>query len=376
MAVDVNETLGRELREVADGLHIPAMPPLQQEPRPARPWQPMLVAAAVVLVAAGAVAVVTARGGPEPSPAPAPTGRTESDVRIPTTAPTIPVVLDQRLYVDGEQVPGDWWSVRSGEAGWLALRTDNTWWWGWGPEAHEIEAQHDQPPVLSPDGRYVGEVRAENGAGIVTGFDTAPGGEGLGGVPVDLGDPQDGSAVSVRAVTDDGRVIVQGTNTALLWLPLVDNSTVDLTETAPGKVILGNTPAGLLVTDGADGAIDATIGEPYLAEISDTGRLTRLVAVPNHDDLVVSPGAEWLARTTPGTTGGEVTAIRELEVQALDGTRRATLTAPKGWGFRVRAWEWEDDDHLVSPVVAEGDGPERLARCSARSARCVLVKGP
>ena len=47
MFVDVEETLGRELHEVAHGLLIPAMPPLPQEPpRARRHWQPMLVAAA------------------------------------------------------------------------------------------------------------------------------------------------------------------------------------------------------------------------------------------------------------------------------------------------------------------------------------------
>ncbi len=375
MFVDVEETLRSELREVAGGLHVPAVPPLPQEPpRAQRRWQPLLVAAAVVLIVAGALAVVvTARGGREPQPAPPPPSpsRTDSVGRIPRTAPTVPYVLDQRLYVDGEQVPGSWWSVRSGDAGWLALRTDNTWWWGRGPEAHAIEGRLDVPPVLSPNGKYVGEVVTENGAGVLSGFDTDPAGEGLGGVPVDRGDPQDGSTVTVRAVTDDGRVIAQGTNGAVLWLPLVDNSTVDLGETAPGRQVLGSTPAGLIVNDGAD---DATMGAPYLAEISDAGELTRIGALPTHDDLVVSAGGGWLAWTAPGSTSGEVTSISALRAQSVDGTGRATLTAPDGWGFRVREWAWEDDDHLVSPVV--GDGGDRMARCSVRSARCVLIRTP
>jgi hypothetical protein len=368
MFVDIEETLGRELREVADGLQIPAMPPLPQEPRRAqRHWQPLLVAAAaVVLIVTGVAVVGNTRGSQEvqpapPAPSPSPT---ESVVRVPKTAPQVPYVLDQELYVDGEQVPGTWWSVRSGDAGWLALRTDNTWWWGRGPKANEITGRHDVPPVISPNGRYVAEVLAENGEGEVTGFDTRPAGEGLGGVPVDLGDPADGNPVTVRAVTDDGAVIVQGAATSLLWLPLVDNSTVDLTETAPGQQFLSGTPAGLVVTDGEG-------GEPYLAEISEDGELTRVGAVPAHDDLVVSPAAEWLAWTAPGTTSGEVTSIPALEAQTVDASQQATLNAPAGWGFRVRAWVWEDDDHLVSPVV--GDGGERMARCSVKSAGCVLV---
>lgn len=154
-------------------------------------------------------------------------------------------------------VPGTWGSVRGGDAGWLALRADNTWWWGRGAETHEITGPHDVPP--------------------------------------------------------------------------------------------------------------------YLAEISDTGALTRTGPVPNHDDVLVSPGGAWLTWTAPGTTGGEVTSVAELQAQSVDGGQPVTLTAPAGWGFRTRAWAWESDEHLVSPVVGDGDGGERMARCSVQLVRCVLV---
>ena len=373
MSVDVEETLSRELRAVADGLSVPALPPLQQEPPGvARPWQPLLVAASVALVVAGAVAAVaTARGGQEPAPAPPQPSPTRSVGTLPRTAPTIPYVVDQRLYVAGEQVPGTWWSVRGGDTGWLALRTDSTWWWGRGPEPHQIAGQHDVPPVISPNGRYVAEIDAQDGPGLLTAFDTASG-ESLGGVPIDRGDPQDGSTVSIRAVTDDGRVIVQGTGTSLLWLPLEGGATVDLGETAPEQQFLAGTPTGLVVTDGASGVVDGTIGEPYLAEISDTGEVTRTGAVPTHDDVLVSPAGDWLTWTAPGTTGGEVTAVAELQARSVDGGQRVTLTAPASWGFRTRAWAWESDEHLVSPVVGDGGG-ERMARCSVRLVSCVLV---
>ncbi len=369
MFVDIETALGRELREVADSLHIPAAPPLpQQPPRAQRHWQPMLVAAVVVLIVLGAVAAVTTvRGGREPEPAlPSPSpSRTESGVRVPTGAPTIPYVLDQRLYVDGEQVPGAWWSVRAGGAGWIALRTDNTWWWGRGPEANRIEPPLDLPPVISPNGRYVAMVADDGGQAVVTGFATEPDGEGMGGVPVYPGNAAAGDPVRVRAVTDDGKVIVQGSGTDLLWRPLVDNDTVDLTSTAPGQQILGNTPAGLVVT--------GENGDAYLAEVSDAGELSRIGAIPAHDDLVVSPGAVWLAWTPLGTLGGEVTSISTLQAQTVDGDQQGTLTAPDGWGFRVLDWAWEDDAHLVSPVIKDGGRGERMARCSVESADCVLI---
>src|SRR5680860_880068 len=75
----------------------------------------------------------------------------------------------------------------------------------------------------------------------------------------------------------------------------------DFTVTAPGQLILGSTPAGLIVNDSA-GGYEPAEGEPYLAEISDAGELTRVGAIPAHDDVVVSPGAGWLAWTAPGAT--------------------------------------------------------------------------
>lgn len=378
MPIDIEETLRRELGEVAESVRVPAVPRLTQEPsRARRRWQPLLVAAAVALIVAGAVAVVARMGGgPEPAPTPpSPSpSRTESVGQIPTTPPTVPYVLDQRLYVDGEQVPGTWWSVQAGEAGWLALRTDDTWWWGSGPNAQRLGGRLEGPPAISPNGRYVAETLVEDGEDLVTGFDTRPSGEGLGGVTVDLGDPADGSAVTIRAVTDDGRVIAQGMNTSLLWLPLVDNSTVDLSVTAPGQQFLGSTLAGLIVTDGAGGVVDGASGQPYLAEISDAGELTPLGDIPAHQALVVSPDGEWLAWAAPGSLGGEVTSIRSLQAQSVDGTESTTFTAPAGWGFRVQQWVWEDGDLLVSPVIASGgDRGDRMARCSALAGRCVLI---
>jgi len=128
-------------------------------------------------------------------------------------------------------------------------------------------------------------------------------------------------------------------------------------------------PAGLVVTDGADGT-------SYLAAISDAGALRRIRDLPS-EDVVVSPGATRFVWTPPGTLGGEASLIRTLQVESLDGSGNATVTSPNGWDFRVGEWTWEDDDHLVSPV-AQDEGPygERLARCSVAAGRCVLIESP
>ncbi len=393
---DLEESLSRELREVAGSLRIPSMPPLPQErPRAVRPGPALLVAAAVVLLVAGAVAVgLLTRGGQEPAPisptprpstssapsaSPAP-GPTPAGVRIRKGLPAVPYVLDQRLYVDGQQVPGTWWSVWHGDTAWLGLRTDYTWWWGRDATPQDLGGQHDAPPVISPNGRFLALPDTQDGRGVLTGLDTGAdpgaGGSGLGSVPVDLGDPQDGSAVTVRAVTDDGRVISQGTKASLLWLPLVGTGEriVDLSVTAPEQVVLANTPAGLIVSDGTGDVDDPSAREPYLAEISDRGELTRVATLPTHDDLAVSTSGEWLAWVPAGTEGGEVTVVRELLAKAVDGMEQTTLRPPSGWDFRVRAWSWEDGENLVAPLLARsGAGGEALARCNVVVARCVLI---
>lgn len=358
MSVDIEETLRRELRQVADDLRVPAMPAVPREDTHRwRTWQPLLAAAAVVLVLAGVLAVLTTTGGGErPAPAPQP----DRPDTIATTAPTVPYVVDQRLTVGGERVPGTWWSVRGTDTGWLALRTDGSWWWGRGAESFELPGLHDVAPVISPGGRYVAQLDAAGGAGRLSALDTATG-QVLGQIPVTRGRRGDGSLVTIRAVTDDGAVVAQGTQTAVLWRPL-DGGTVDLTETAPGQDVLSGTVSGLVVSDGE---------EFYLAEVSDAGELIPLVDLPAHDDLAVSPGGTWMVWTPFGTTQGDVFEIPTLQVQTVADGEPVTLDAPSGWGFQTRAWTWEDDGHLIAPVLAAEE--ERMARCDVEAARCVLV---
>lgn len=386
MRDDIEETLSRELWEVAGRLQVPPMPtlPVTQPSAPARRhWLPMLVAAGVVLIVAGAVAVgsLIGPGNPDLEPAPPAASRTqaptptEAPTPLARTAPRIPYVLDKQLYVDGVQVPGAWWSVQSGDAGWIALNDDSTWWWGTGPTAHKLSMSRDISPMISPNGRYIVMVEVQEGRTVVTGFDVRRGGDGLGAVPVDPGKTGEGDPVRVRAVTDDGVVVVQGMATSLMWLPLKDGATVDLDATAPGQVILRGTPNGVVAVGGANGSDGAT-GAPYLAELSDAGQLSRIRSLPRYDDLVVGPG-RWLLWVPPGSMGGEVVALGTLEVQTIDGADRATMTAPRGWGFKVLAWAWEDAEHVIAPVLADSDQTnERIARCDVRSAQCVLVKAP
>ena len=373
MSVDIEEVLGRELREVADSLHVPPMPSLPEEShRRSGSWR-LLVAAAVVLLIIGcAVAIEALSGGSrEPSPAPpAPPTPSPSRVAVPKSPSTATYELDRKVYVGGEQAPGTWlWVTASAGGSWVGYRDDLTWWRGLGTQIEQVEDVNDRAPSLSPDGKYIGAVLGTTGEGDLVGLETRRGGEALGATPVDLGDPDLGNPVRVRAVLDDGRIIAQGASASLLWLPLRGGGTVDLNRTAPGQEIRYSTSAGLVVTDGLDGA-------PYLAEISDAGRLTTLRDLPSNN-TVFSPGAAWFAWTPSAEQGGEVMLLPTLRAQSLDGGNEVEWTAPTGWDFRVGEWTWEDDRFLVAPV-AKDDGPygERLARCSIEVARCVLIDTP
>ncbi|MCW2796043.1 hypothetical protein [Nocardioides sp.] len=391
MTTELEETLARELNEVADGVQVPPMPSVvpadEPQPRAARPWQPLLVAATVALIVGVVALLLSEQGDHEPQPTPSPTRVTDSpdprDTTIPVTAPTVPYVFDQRLYVDGTQVPGAWWFVQSRAGVWLAQRSDGSWWWGGpGVDTGRIDAQMDQPPVMSPNGRYVAFVDLSSGRARLTGFDTQPAGEGFGQAPIDdLPSTEDGVPIRVRAVTDDGDVIVQGTRTSRMWRAQYQDqqTVVDLTETAPDQVVLQGTSAGLVVVDGADGAVDATSTEPYLATISADGELTREDALPTYDDLDISPGGTWLVRSPAGTLGGEVPSVATLSARPVGSNDEVVLQAPEGWGFANGTWRWEDDETLVS-VLQPADGAEptdaQLVRCSVAVGACRAFAGP
>lgn len=380
---DIEETLARELREVADDLHVPPMPPLPEQPRrPVRRRLALLAAAAAVVAVAGATGLLATLPGdrdvqpaqPSPAPSTSPSASpstspspTAAPAPIPDGAPTVPYVLDRRLLVDGRPVPGDdWWSVTPAGEAWIAVRgMPITWWWGRGTEVHELPDGENVNPKISPDGRYVAVVRAENGEGILTVVDTESG-QDVEGTPTSLGPVAWDEGASVAAVTDDGTVVVRRGDQYLTW------SGDWTTGTSSGQMVYDATAAGVVAGDVDPGPEDG--GPAYLAEISDTGALTKVRDLPEHDDLIVSPSGSWMAWTPIGTTRGDVTAVPSLQLQPLAGGDTVTLEAPDGWDFAVRTYAWEDDDHLVSVVSSAEQRQDRLARCSAEQARCVLVE--
>lgn len=286
--------------------------------------------------------------------------------------PRDPVVVSMGLYVDGEQVPGDWYFAKGSVSHWIGLRADGGWWLGHDGRSQMLDGPMDQPPAISPSDGYLARVVGEAPSAMLVGADTKEGGESFGGV--DLTALSTDPPSRAVAVTDDGLVVAGGGDFQLLWRPLVDGRTVDLGETAPGQVVIGSTDAGLVVNEGEYGETDGSQGAPYLARLTSGGTLARLGSVPRHDVLEASQ--QWLAYVPPGTIGGEAFASSELRVQRLDGSTARVLTPPEGWLFAAPAFRWETADRLLAPLVTPDDDREALARCRPDSPTCVLVDLP
>jgi hypothetical protein len=327
---------------------------------------PALAAGVTGVVAIAAIATVVAvKESGEPAP------RSQAAPSWPDQ-PGLPVEVDGELWVDGEQVPGEWFGARGRGTRWISVRADRTWWWGNGARPRRLEGEVDQGPAISPDGSYLAYVVGHGPDWTLAGAETDEDGEGFG--TVDLPRRRMSPAPRAVGVTDDGLVVVQGPDFQWVWRPLVDGGTVDLAETAPGQVVLDVTDAGLVVNEGRYGRTDRHQGAPYLARLDEDGTLTRLGSLPLHDAL--EAGERWLAYVSPGTIGGESWGAGELGVQHLDGSAAGVLEAPEGWLFAAPGFRWETPDRLLAPLIPLDGSVDALARCRPDRMTCTLVDLP
>lgn len=369
-APKLEDRIARDLHSTADGIAVPPRPPIAAT-RAGRRWTPLLVAAVVlVVVATGITLIATHRSATPASPSgtPSPSPSPSAIAHVARSAPQTPYVLDHALFVHGSRVPGSWQYVAHAGSAWVAQRTDNSWWYGVGTRAPSAISGQDVvgAPVLSPDGAFAAFlVNGQNGT-TLTGFETRVGGEGIGGVPVPRTDGA-GAPVNVKAVTDDGDVIVQSDGgISRMWEPYSGHTgthVVDLSRTAPDQVVVSATTAGVVLTDGAD-------GPAYLGDIDADGTVHRHGTLPS-PEVVVDPTGRSMVwpRSRPA---GEQTWIGTLLVRPVGGGATQRLTLPIGWGFAVETWSWETADTLVSRAVT-ADGFSRMVRCGVSAGKCVLL---
>ena len=319
----------------------------------------------VAIAAVAGVVAVQATRSPDTSRAAEP-----AEPAAAVTTPGLPVEVDGKLWVGGEQVPGEWWGVEGRGSRWIGVRFDRTWWWGNDAQPQRMEGEVDQGPAISANGRYLAYVVGEGPEWTLVGVDTE---EGAALGTLELPHQRMSPAPRAVAVTDDGLVVVGGPRFQWLWRPLVDGATVDLARTAPGQAVVGSTAAGLVVNEGRYDRTDGAQGAPYLARIAEGGTLRRLGPVPTHDALEASE--QWLAYALPGTLGGEALGPDELQVQRLDGSGAGVVAAPDGWRFNPSDMQWETADELLA-VLVSADGDEALARCRPDRMTCDLVDLP
>jgi hypothetical protein len=372
---DVEETLWRELRDVADHVTVPALPELPSAPPPRFAWQPLLVAAALVVVALATVAALLQLGGAQsPQPAPRPTGVVTDGAieaeppQLTTDPPSVPYLVDGVLHVSDRTFPGYEYLVGGTNTGWLAGRPD-FWFWGNIGRPEPVSVAIAPPPSISTNGEYIAYITTE---GEMNGFETDPAGEGM-GLPVEV-PVRDEDGVGTRTVvTDDGWVIGTGYGVGVLWRPyVVGADVVDLTETAPDQLVLQSTAAGLVVVDASDGARDATSGRVYLADLTGDGEISPIADLPNFG--LLDAAGEWVAWVSTEVVGGDVMTYDEIQVRRIEGGDEGVLRPPDGWQFVNARFSFEDNQFLVARVT---DGQrERMVRCSPALQECVLLDTP
>lgn len=381
MHENVENTLTRELRQVADGLEVPPLPLLPSGP-PQRPtWAPTLAAAAVVLIVLVTLVGVLRDLGGTPQPAPQPTEVITDDATesvpqdVPTGPPTVPYVLDRVVHV-GEKSFAGYDSVDGTPQGWVAVKPPFVWAWSNGAAPDQLDVAVEQPPAVSPNGEYLAYITTE---GEMNGFETAPDGEGMGlPVPVPVRD-EDGVGTRIGAVTDDGWVIASGRGVGVLWRPFDGAAPVDLTRTAPGQLVWQATQAGLVVVDGSGDARDpsgdnrvAGDGRVYLADVTPEGEMVPIADLPNFGIADVS--GDWVAWVPAEHISGDVQEYDEIRVRRLDDHAEDVLSPPPGWRFENTQFTFEDTQFLVARV---SDGQrQRMVRCSPALLECVLLETP
>ena len=283
--------------------------------------------------------------------------------------------------------PGRWqatrhpaWSPQGGHAVW-SQATTATWWRGFSttPSRRGSRARSTSRPRSSADGGYVAYVRTEvrTTGGRSSVADTEEGGEGLGAVDLPRGRDRAPPPRAI-AVTHDGLVVAGGPDFSVALAATGRRvATVDLAETAPGQVVLGDHRRRDLVVNEGDlvGRTDATRGPSLPRGTTGRGRRhadrswTRCRRTtcwwPTRSGSPTSRRGRWAARRQGRSSCRCSVATARTPGRSprpRDGSSCATgvpLGVPGAAARRAR---------LLGPVQTEG-----LARCRPDTKTCELV---
>lgn len=352
----LEETLRRELREVAGRVAVPPRPALPEPTvRPGRPPRPLLVAAVVMLIVGAIAALALYGGGRVMLPAQPPKTTTSAAVPLTADPPTVPYSFGGRLYVGGTRVPGSWGSVKHAGGAWVGIGPDKNYSWGSGAEPRPLGRW---APLLSPDGNslVVGTmVKDELWLSLI---DTH-----TGDLVNELLVPEP-DRFGIAGVTDDRRVIFANNGKDSLWLAAAGDETVGISVTMPGQRVLESTSAGLIVEEESSEAL-------HIATVDDSGVLTLHGTIPRELVMVFNRSGSWTAYG--GHWGGDLPTIPYVTAESLDGNRKVKLQPPDGGQLIVMTWE--DDDLLLAEMYTDGMATG-LARCSIREERCLKLDIP
>lgn len=377
--MNIEQMLEAEFRTVADGLDVPP-PPITELVREGdkvrnrtRVYAAGLVAAAVAVIVTGlALADGNPRAADDHGPSttsPSPSPVVDESVGFLTgDAPTVPYIVDEKLFVDGKRIPGIWEYLPETQIGgnnvvnWISEK-------GWVlvvDGASEVLPDEKAIPKLSPDGRFL--AYTDGDAMILR--DLAVDRE-IGRLPIEQGLDADGEyKIVLRGVDNSGRVFY-GSADSYMWdgsgepvqvtmpdghVPLLG----EIYEVRAGEIVVLRTPP-----DDPDGRLS-------LATVNDNGRVTLQDPLPTTATRYLSPDnslVAWVTNRNGQETGnlGDPTE-NSLTVRALDSDQKFTI--PLNDGTWIRNVQWESDDTLL---ILTGD---RVVRCDVAERGCEYAVAP
>jgi hypothetical protein len=375
--MNIEQMLEQELHVVADGLDVPVAPMVdlvrdgERVRNRTRVYVVGLVAAAVALVVTGlALANGDPRAeGPGPSttsPSPNPTRVVDENLGLPTgEAPSIPYIVDEKLFVGDERVPGLWEYLPDTQIGGNTVAN-------WSPEKGWLLVENGQvqnlqvdrgAPKLSPDGRFLVHFV---GADLVLRDLVADREVGRTRIE-DQPDADQEYRIIPRGVDNAGRVFY-GNTRVFMW----DGSGQPVPVTLPsGRLpILGDiydVMSSQIVMSASEN------GPLSLATVGDDGRITLEQSLPPRTGPnFVSPDGSWVAWQT--TSDGKVTGnLEDPEEDAITVQRVASderFTIPLNSGSFIRDVRWESD-HTVLITMSE-----RVVRCDLVERACEYAVAP